>query len=374
MSMKKVCFIVPFLIKSGPINVVKDIISNIDRGKIDVFIISLMPVRKQYTKRAIDDLFKQLNVKLFYIGASNMDFFIRKKSIIKRIQSIINNHGIDVIHSHGHFPVVIAKNLINVRKVVTIHNVASSDYVLGHGIFIGKLMAFQFKRNLHYFDDCITISKEVDNHYKIPNGNKTKIYNGIDVNNFCVNLENISKLRSELNIPKNANVYIVSGRLSKRKNTSLIISAFKKVFQNNNNNFLLIAGTGEEKNNCIEMSQNSNNIIFLGYVIGIEKYLQASDFLISSSLSEGMPLGILEGISCGLYPILSNIPQHIEILNKIELKCATFAPHSTDELEKIFKTIKKIVINKNQISQKLSDVFSAKTMANRYCEIYLRKD
>ena len=59
-----------------------------------------------------------------------------------------------------------------------------------------------------------------------------------------------------------------------------------------------------------------SNIKYLGHIEQPLKYLQASDFLISASVSEGLPNTVLESLACGIPVILSDIEPHREILEE----------------------------------------------------------
>jgi glycosyltransferase involved in cell wall biosynthesis len=55
-------------------------------------------------------------------------------------------------------------------------------------------------------------------------------------------------------------------------------------------------------------------IAFRGFVDNVREYLQASDFFISASLSEGLPNTVLEALASGLPVALSDIGPHREII------------------------------------------------------------
>lgn len=62
-----------------------------------------------------------------------------------------------------------------------------------------------------------------------------------------------------------------------------------------------------------EFSKNTN-ILFRGKVSNVNEYLHASDVYLATSKSEGLPNGVLEAMACGLPVLLSDIPQHMEVL------------------------------------------------------------
>ena len=64
----------------------------------------------------------------------------------------------------------------------------------------------------------------------------------------------------------------------------------------------------------------NTDILFKGKVFNMNEYLHASDIYLSTSKSEGLPNGVLEAMACGLPVILSDIPQHMEVLEE-NLEC-----------------------------------------------------
>ena len=62
-----------------------------------------------------------------------------------------------------------------------------------------------------------------------------------------------------------------------------------------------------------KLAGNDSRIKFIGRVPSPIKYLRISDYFVSASLSEGLPLAVMEGMGCGLPAILSNIDSHFEM-------------------------------------------------------------
>jgi glycosyltransferase involved in cell wall biosynthesis len=159
----------------------------------------------------------------------------------------------------------------------------------------------------------------------------------------------------------------VSGALSHLKNSKIIIEAFQ--LQKKKNSILLFLGNGELYDTLLS-SYKSENIHFTGRVDNVKNYLQASDYYISASLTEGLPNSVLEAISAGLPVILSKIPPHIEIIG--DNYPYLFDPYNSEELS---NKMKLIVQNENQLfslrhSLKIKNNFSAHLMSDKYQLLY----
>lgn len=100
-----------------------------------------------------------------------------------------------------------------------------------------------------------------------------------------------------------------------RKNASYLINAIKKYQEKI---FLLLIGDGKELEDLKKLAGNDSRIKFIGRVPSPIKYLRISDYFVSASLSEGLPLAVMEGMGCGLPAILSNIDSHFEMKNVVK--------------------------------------------------------
>ena len=112
----------------------------------------------------------------------------------------------------------------------------------------------------------------------------------------------------------------------------------------------------------------------MGDVPNVNEYLQASDVYLSTSYSEGLPNGVLEAMATNIPCILSNIPQHLEIL-ECDQECGLSYVIDDDndfikQLQKIHKEdLTKMGNNARMVVEKN---FSSKVMSKKYQDVYLR--
>lgn len=106
--------------------------------------------------------------------------------------------------------------------------------------------------------------------------------------------------------------------------------------------------------------------------------LNNSDFYVSTSTLEGMPISVLEAMYCKLPAILSNIPQHQEIGGNE--KYVSYLPFEKEiwikEINKYVEMSEDERENRGEEGKKYVEAnFSLRTMHQRYTEIYniLRK-
>lgn len=103
-------------------------------------------------------------------------------------------------------------------------------------------------------------------------------------------------------------------------NNEAIIQALARLPPNAPDFRLVFVSGGERLASCIELADRvlpasvRRRVVFLGGVAksALLEELHRSHILVSMSRSDGTATSLLEGLACGLYPVLSDIPQNRE--------------------------------------------------------------
>ncbi|MCW8965552.1 MAG: glycosyltransferase family 4 protein [Candidatus Pacearchaeota archaeon] len=156
--------------------------------------------------------------------------------------------------------------------------------------------------------------------YKVPLDEMEVLPLGADTDlaEQCKKSNNLRNLRYKYNIKSNSKVILTGGKLSPRKQTELLIQAFKDL--GNENVCLLIVGESAKedkqyKNMLLQESQDSSNIYFVGWLdkVGIYEHLAISDIAVFPA---SQSIIWQQAISMGLPLIVGNTgEQSIEYLN-----------------------------------------------------------
>ncbi len=358
----RILYLISALKKCGPINVLYNLIKGLNPKKNDIFIVSL----SEGETGSIVDQFEALDIDIISLNESRIKGFFVNQRII---QKILNDKQIDIVHSHGFRADKINSQLKNVLTINTIHNFPSEDYIHRYGKIIGSWMSIEHKNKIKDIQFPVACSKTLMQKFNdVYDINTEFIQNGIDIKKFSPLTENKNKLRKSLNLPIDPLIFIVSGALSQLKNPKVLIETFQ--LQKNENHVLLFIGNGELFG-ALSKTYESTNICFAGRVDKVNEYLQASDFYISASLTEGFPNSVLEAISVGLPMILSNIPAHVEIIG--DNYPYLFNPKSSEDLTKKLKLIiqKENKLYSQMHSLKIKNDFNAQLMSNKYEQLYI---
>lgn len=291
------------------------------------------------------------------------------------LNKILLENNIDLIHAHAAVPSMvsmIAKS--NIKKYIPI---------------IQTMHGWGTNKNEHHENMDVTILNMVDKVVSVSNADKkllinkgvnknkiTTIYNGIKQN--TEEKQYNSKIIEVIEELKKDSQLLIGcvGSVCERKNQSLIIEALKYV---KNNNFKVVfLGEGDLINELKSIATLYNvldKIEFLGYVDSAYLYLRYFDYVILPSLSEGLPLTILEAYRDGIPVLVSNIECLKEI---VENNKNGFVFNKNDEkelaklIDRIFelKNSKKYLELKNYNKYTFEKNFTIEKMYDSYIKIY----
>ena len=282
----------------------------------------------------------------------------------------------EVVHAHLNtkiylfLPSIFFKSKI--KFVHTIHSLAEKD------------VGFQFQKQLNNyfysrrFINAVSISKECNTSF-------INFYKNIEVNLIengaspLLKTKDFQKVKYELESLKNNTtdlVFIHVGRFSKEKNQKLLVNVFNRFFKNNINSILLIIGPNYDIPEAKILRGNSNQKIhYLGAKQNVADYLLNSDVFVLTSQWEGLPISLLEAMSCGVIPVCTpagGIPDVI--------KNDTIGFLSKDFLEEEFylaliKCVEKIdVFDRDNLINFFKINYSMEKCTERYIQIYQGKE
>jgi len=117
-------------------------------------------------------------------------------------------------------------------------------------------------------------------------------------------------LRTQLRIAPDAHVFSAVARLSSEKNLAMLLRAFVPVANRHANAVLLIVGDGPERDELQALAHGlalNDRVHFLGMRHDMPAIYALTDHLVLPSLTEGMPLVVLEAMACEVPVIASAV-------------------------------------------------------------------
>lgn len=351
----KVLMVVPSLRKTGVTEVIKSLIlENNKERKIEYELIAL---REGYPEQ--EKIFKDIvNLHVF---PSKTIFSLAQ---VLKLNKLINKIKPDIVHFHGFNSEIYIPWMKNnkAKILVTAHNMGREDFVFTYGKFLGTMMSI-FQKKIYGKVDClICVSNSVNQHYQYLGINNVKtVYNGVS----------IPKKYQDIKLPQvhNSPVGVYVGNLDERKNVKLLL----KVFSTFKDRQLFVVGDNPKNSEVLEQykaNYSNSNIHFVGRVTDVYHYLLKADYFISASLAEGLPMAAIEAMGMNLDLILSDIPQHKELVKDKAIQNIYLFSDKKDlekKLNQYFRNWKKGHISNNKFYFKY---FSSHQMYNNYVKYY----
>lgn len=262
-------------------------------------------VRYLYDGEPNRDEFKEAMAKHNYLsalreGLKAVDILLKKKRLV--IKSIIDCDSKYIVSTRYDFSKLLSKygSLDNI-KIAQEHHYHNND----------KKYINIIKRKYGNIDYLFALTKTLEKDYKdfLKNNNHTKV---VLVPNMLYNIPDKTSKLTEKNI-------VTVSRLDSGKRNDDIIRAFSKIEDTDWK--LYIIGDGKEYDNLLNLINEldlNDRVILTGYKNKeeIEEYMLKSSLFLMASVTEGLPMVLLEamsyGIPCIAYETASGVADIIE--------------------------------------------------------------
>lgn len=309
----------------------------------------------------ISERIENAGIKIYYMGKrSGPDL-----SMTGKLRKLFDAERPEVVHVHLNaikYAAPAAKKA-GVRCVYTVHNLAEKD---ASGIS-REMNRYFFKKNMAAPVALSEIvRRSVESTYGIEKA--PVIFNGID----------LSKCKIKQTYEASDPIELLHvGRFFEQKNHRGLIDAFVKVCEKHPNVTLRLVGDGallEEIRAYAAERGVAEKVVFEGAQANVYPYLEKADIFLLPSLYEGMPITLIEAMGSAL-PIVASavggVPDMLEDGKSASLTecspaavadavCALIESEETRE-------------RYGRAALEDSERFSARTMAEKYLEVYLQK-
>ena len=313
------------------------------------------------------------------IGICQIDFkrgyhsFLKWRKISKQINLILSKKDYSFVHCHSPAAGIFGRlsaHKFNVPCIVTAHGLM---YHRGAPIK-NWLLFYPIEKYLsEYTTLLITINHE-DYNFCTRKFKKTEVLYlpgiGIDLERYDSNLliEKRLETRKSLGVLEDDIMLLSVGELSKRKNHFSVIKAIKAL--KNHKIKYYICGIGKLKNKIIRFVKNNNmeNQIFLeGYRSDVANYYNACDIFVFPSLSEGLPVALMEAIAMKKNVVCSSIRGNVDLVSNSKhlfspLNCKDIRSKIVYAIENLDESINENYTNllkydKKKVDQIMHDVY-----------------
>ena len=282
----------------------------------------------------------------------------------RSIKNVIDKEQISIVHSHHRMAAFYAE-LVAPRSVVKVAN--------AHNTFTDKKKLTQLAyRSTKVIAVGEMVKKNLTEYFGIPKEKICVIHNAVKP--FDGNIVPVEALCQE---HTKGNVLIGNiGRLSEQKGMSYFIEAAEIAAKAHPEARFIIVGDGEESEQLhaqVKAKGLQNKVLFLGYRNDIQNVMSQLDFVVLSSLWEGLPLTPIEAYSVGKTVVGTAVDGTTEIIRD-GIDGYLIEPRNPMQLaEKMNELIENPEMRESmgiQAMKRYQDEFSFEKLSERYIAFY----
>lgn len=255
-------------------------------------------------------------------------------------------HKIDLIHSHlfgANLYACLAGAIMRIPVLTTFHNELKLEGSADKFIRLKSIIIRTFSKKMAFVADYI--KDEYVNKIHFPPRKMVTVYNGVEIDSRSDEVE-IENLRKELEISDGDSVIVHIANFRVPKGHNILIEAAARVCKELPSTKFLLAGDegdGELKKEVVEFSKNlgiADNIKVLGFRKDIGRLLDLADVFVLPSISEAMPLSVIEAMAAGKPVVATDVGGLSEIVESDRTGFLVQPGNSRDVAEKIISLLK----------------------------------
>ena len=338
----------------------------------------LSPNGSEFHTGAVTDS-PQLKDELRESGAQLVEFF-HHKSVPEAIRAYVQQHDIDLVHSHS--PRTAIHTFFALRRMSRVPHMQTRHLLATpQSRRLGLVYTAVDRASLFMSDLVVPVSKTMGEQIRaIPGLDARKIepiQNGVDTRRFFVP-EVRQSVRKELGLAPGDAVIIFAGRLEVMKRVDVLLSALAAQLAQFPNTHLLIVGEGTLKSELMAQAQGlgiADHVRWLGFRRDVPQLLAAADIYAQSSNNEGLSLSILEAMAAGKTIVSTDVGAAREVLEH-DITGLIVPPDDTTKFAASLRTVLDDPQKASHLAQNarrvVNDQFSVEKMADSYNQAYQR--
>jgi glycosyltransferase involved in cell wall biosynthesis len=225
-----------------------------------------------------------------------------------RLSRLLRRHGVQVVHAHQYTPFfyALATRLLfcSIPILFTEHGRHHPDYPRRKRMVVNRLM-------LRRRDRVVGVGEAVRQALIVNEGFPARrievVYNGIDEQAFRATGQDREAIRAEVGLAADDFVILQVARLDYLKDHGTAIRTLARVVPRMSRARLVLVGEGPEGpaiQDLVGQLGLKEHVRLLGLRQDVARLLRAADLFLLTSVSEGIPLTIIEAMCAGL-PVVS---------------------------------------------------------------------
>ena len=301
-------------------------------------------------------------------------------SIVRQLVDHFSQHQVDILHTHN-----FKDNVLGILSTLARRRCRRVRTVHGRGEpFAGPaaLKMSLYRSVDHLFtrwsvDRLVAVSLDLETHLAGSFGHQrvTCIHNGIDLERVRSSKAS-TELRRELNLGAQDFVVGTMGRLVPVKGLETFLRAACVIRRHKENVKLLIVGDGPLRESLQAFSRDNGleqDVLFLGHRDDNYDLLAMMDTFVLPSLSEGIPMVLLEALALARPVVASRVGGIPEVIED-GVSGWLVEAHHTEELAKACMALVEDQALAKRLGlagqRRVKEQFSAQSMADRVADVY----
>jgi glycosyltransferase involved in cell wall biosynthesis len=319
---------------------------------------------------------RALGIKTKVISESEYNSF----SVVKQLIDYFRQHEFDILHTHKYKDNILGA-LSSIyrgtrRRVRTVHGLPE-PFVGFQAVKISGYQVADNWVNRWLVDRILAVSLDLRSHLiKHFGADKvTCIQNAIDIEQVCVTRD-AKELKKELDLDENQFLIGTMGRLMPVKGLEFFLKAAQIIRRQKPNVRFVIAGDGPLKGTLQKQAREyglDKDVLFLGHRNDSHDILGLMDVFVLPSVSEGIPLVLLEALALARPVIASRVGGIPEVIED-GVSGLLVTPGREDELAQSCITLMDNAAFAQQLGvagrKRIEEQFSARVMAEKVAEVY----
>ncbi|XZE54233.1 glycosyltransferase [Planctomycetaceae bacterium SH139] len=315
-------------------------------------------------------------------GGAEIEVFARRPGfdfgLTRQLARYFARHRVDVIHAHQYAPFFYSSLARlpgrNPPLIFTEHGRSFPDYRRPKRVFANRFL-------LGSRDRVIAVGDQVREALIANEGfspNRVEvIQNGVPVRDYASSPGGRANAREKLGLVDSAFVIVQVARLNALKDHRTAVATMEHLVKTHPNARLLLVGEGEERPGieaAIAQAGLSKAITLYGSRSDVKTFFHAADAFMLTSVSEGIPLTLVEAMAAGIACVATNvggIPDVIEHEASGLLAQAGDALALSRHLARLADDTKLRSMLADQGQQRAIEVFSDDAMHQQYQQLYL---
>lgn len=250
--------------------------------------------------------------------------FTNPMPYIRGVRQFLKEHPeYKIVHSHtsskSAVPLWVAKQCGVPVRVCHSHNNKSETGISG---LIRNLLKYPLRKVATDFFSCGDEASRWLYGKKLANSGIVHVLkNAINVEQFAYNIDFRKEIRQKYNIREESIVLGMVARFSHQKNHLFALDVLKSLTDEQQDVKLMLVGDGELRSDIQQKTTQlgiTANLIMVGIVPDVYKYLQAMDVVLMPSFNEGLPVSMIEAQARGVKCVISTgVPQEVDVTGNV---------------------------------------------------------